>query len=433
MAISTLGTTSRTIIQMTASNAGIHSFSVGNLSGFLYVRATDAITVILGRSSASAGTIAGQSGTTFQVGADNFDTILIYATNVGTEVVVDFIPVTASTAVSAPSWLSLAGYSFGNGTISSLYTAAPTKILFPVDTVSVSNAIPSGRAYGSGAANSGVAGYLFGGYTVAAGTAVNSIDQYTFPNDTASTLVATLSGTKYYGTAYADSGVAAYVTNGYLAGVVSDTVIQKFAFPSMTRTTANATALARIKTFATANGHTAGYIGAGASGAGASLQATDVRKHFFSTDVAITTTASITTAENGTVCHMAAATHHGNMMVYSGSNRNSDDALTPTYKVTYLKYWKYATDTQSVSTLRFQKPINLTYGGYAAGATAFANSGIASYHSGGTDGENYNLQTIEKVGLPDSTASVVFLLTGTIAGAGHIYNSQQSFVNMGIY
>ena len=100
MAISSLGTTARTIIATTLSNGGLHSFSTGSLSGFLYVRSTSLVTIVLGRASASAATLAGQSGTDFSVGADNFDTVLIYG-DIGAEIVIDFIPVTTSTATTA--------------------------------------------------------------------------------------------------------------------------------------------------------------------------------------------------------------------------------------------------------------------------------------------------------------------------------------------
>lgn len=435
MAISTLGTTSRTIIQMTASNAGIHSFSVGNLSGFLSVRATDPITVILGRSTASAGTIAGQSGTTFQLGADNFDTILIYATNVGTEVVVDFIPVTSSTATTTPAWLSLAGYLF-SGNQASSYHQNPTKVLFPVDTVSVSNPLPSGRQYASGAANSGVAGYLFAGYTAAAATATNSIDQYTFPTDTSSTLTATTVGLSYSNSAFANSGTAAFFANGYQASVLTNTAIQRFAFPTMTRTIATATANAGYGRMTFVNGHDSGYLTCGANTAVAGSETGTVRRYYFATDVAVNTANSMSWATASNYTFGSAGSHHGNMAIFTSPMRDATlayAAVAQFYECTWMRYWLYSTDTQVSTALRFFKPITNTYGGYSGHATV-AHSGNATYFCGGSAGNNAAIQTIEKVDMPTLSTARVTLLTSGMSQAGGAYqNSNQSFENIGIF
>lgn len=431
MAISSLGSSARTIVQMTATNTGFHSFSPGTLSGFLAVRSTDPVTVILGRASSSAATLSGASGTDFSVGADTFDTILVYVNNVGTEVVIDYTPVTSSTSTTTPTWLSYAAYTWTNN-VASNYTQSPTKILFPVDTVSVSNALPSGRYQSAGTANSGVAGYMFGGFTAAAGVAVNSIDQYTFPSDTSSTIVATLDATKYSHVAYSNSGTAAYVTNGYRAGVFADTAIQKFAYTAMTRTILAGVALARGFSCSFVNGHAYGYIAGGASGTGAAAQFATVRKHDYSNDTLATTAGVLSLS--GQWCWMAAAGHIGTMAVYSGSVYASDSTVTSSYDMTYLKYWQFSTDTQATSVLRFQKPTTLTYGGYGGGNSVQANPNVATYFSGGVDsGAPVAIATIEKVTMPNLTTSVVNLVNGNVAGAGFRFNGLQSFENTGVF
>ncbi len=427
MAISSLGTTARTIIATTLTNGGLHSFFTGSLSGFLYVRSTAVVTVVLGRASASAAALQAQSGTDFSIGADNFDTVLIYG-NIGDEIVIDFIPVTTSTATTAPSWLNLAGYNFG-GNQSGGYTSQPTKIIFPVDTVSASNALPSGRQYSSAAADSGVAGYLFGGYTAAATTATNSIDRYTVPTDVASTLTATLSSTRYHGVSYANSATAAYQSTGYFAGsMTGNTVIERFAFPTMTRTTASATSLSRLYAWACANGHDSGYIFGGSTTTTAGSDQSNVRRHYFSTDVGVTVSGLSMTVYN----YLSVASHHGICAVYTAGTRTSASGGQATYTPTWVRTWQYATDVQVELTPRFYKPTNLTYGGHGSGAVVNANSGTATYFSGGEDGAPTVVQSIEKMDMPSLTTRII-LLTSSQQQAGVYYNAQQGFDNIGVF
>ena len=76
-----------------------------------------------------------------------------------------------------------------------------------------------------------VAGY-FGGGQSASTVHQSSVDKYAFPTDTRTT--STLSGTEYRGTGVANTGVAGYLTDGI------NGVWNKFAFPTDTRTTLTA-------------------------------------------------------------------------------------------------------------------------------------------------------------------------------------------------
>jgi hypothetical protein len=428
MAISSLGVTSRTIIQATLTNGGVHLFTTGSLTGLLSVKATNTITVVLGRSTASNGTLSAQSGVNFTVGADNFDTVLVYG-NIGDELVIDFTPVTTSTATTSPSWLSLAGYTWTGNT----YVAQPTKILYPVDTVSVSTALPSGRVYSAGFSNSGVAGYLAGGYTAAAGTAVTSIDQYVFPTDTPSTITPVMAATRYFHAAYANSGVAGYVTNGFYNGVfgTNATIIDKFAFPTMTRSTSAATSLQRVYSGACADGHDSGYIFQGSSNNAAGGGNSSVRRHYFSTDVAVT--ASGGTSYGADYYHYAAfGSHHGYGAVYVPGTDFATTGTPSTSSIGFFAYsYTYANTTQNVLTASMYKPVALTWPGHGSGGVN-TNSGLCTYFSGGRNASHTNVQHIDKMDFPSATMKSVNLVTGVAAAPGyHNYNS--SFDNIGVF
>jgi hypothetical protein len=99
-------------------------------------------------------------------------------------------------------------------------------------------------------ANSGVAGYMGGGFTTAS---ISSVEKFAFPSDTNTTLGTGLSGIRSNVSGMADSGIA-----GYFAGGGDDvnvlTTVDKFAFPSDTRSTlATGLSGARYETAAMAN------------------------------------------------------------------------------------------------------------------------------------------------------------------------------------
>jgi hypothetical protein len=138
------------------------------------------------------------------------------------------------------------------------------KLAFPADTFTTSGSVLTGKKlYVVGSSDYGVAGFTFG-----ANPSDTTVDKIAFPSDTVSSVSGGLSVGTPYPSCFADSGTAAYVL---LNNAGYGTAMQKFAFPSMTRTTLSATVVtATWQSGGNCNIGVAGYI-AGGSSAGGSL------------------------------------------------------------------------------------------------------------------------------------------------------------------
>jgi len=145
---------------------------------------------------------------------------------------------------------SVAGYVLsGTPDLANSRSTTVDKFAFPSDTRSTLT-VTTGRLAPGAMANSGVAGYMGGGFTTAS---ISSVEKFAFPSDTNTTLGTGLSGIRSNVSGMADSGIA-----GYFAGGGDDvnvlTTVDKFAFPSDTRSTlATGLSGARYETAAMAN------------------------------------------------------------------------------------------------------------------------------------------------------------------------------------
>jgi len=109
-----------------------------------------------------------------------------------------------------------------------------------------------------------VAGYAAGGRTGT--TETSTVDKFAFPDDTRSTLATGLSNTIDVAIGFSDPSVAGYVAGGNLTGPVSGItdIVDKFAFPSDTRSVLTATlSAARGYMGGFANPSVAGYAAGG--------------------------------------------------------------------------------------------------------------------------------------------------------------------------
>jgi hypothetical protein len=105
-----------------------------------------------------------------------------------------------------------------------------------------------------GMANQGVAGYFGGGTNNTSDGAgrFTTVDKFAFPSDTKTTLGTGLSSGRRFLGANADSGVAGYFAGGStnaFGQITRQTTVDKFAFPSDTRSTLGtglSTALERL-------------------------------------------------------------------------------------------------------------------------------------------------------------------------------------------
>jgi hypothetical protein len=170
------------------------------------------------------------------------------------------------------------------------------KLAFAGDTYStLGTGISTATNVLAGMANSGTAGYSAGGYT-AAGNAT-TVDKFAFPGDSRSTLGTGLSAATSNLAAMANSSVAGYFGGGQTTTKV--TTIDKFAFPGDSRSTLGTGLTAGVGDFAgMADSGVAGYFGGGALQWPASNYSTTVDKIAFPSDTKSTLGTGLPTAIN---------------------------------------------------------------------------------------------------------------------------------------
>jgi hypothetical protein len=113
--------------------------------------------------------------------------------------------------------------------------------------------------------NYSVAGYVAGG-RISGNTNVTTVDKFAFPSDTRTSLGTGMSQDREGTAGFCNSGVAGYVAGGerITGGGTLFTIVDKFAFPADTRSTLG-TGLSAVSTrpAAVSNSAVAGYVGGG--------------------------------------------------------------------------------------------------------------------------------------------------------------------------
>ena len=244
-------------------------------------------------------------------------------------------------------------------------TDAIIKFAFPDDTRTTLAATLTETSYGGfGFGNAGVAGYCAGGYGVTSGAALASVDKIAWPLDSKSTLGTGLAAAKYYGTGgFSNSGTAGYAAGGYTASAITDSV-DKFAYSDDSRTTLSsglATATYLGGTFA--NSGTAGYFGGGNTGS----YATAVYKWAFSDDSRTTLGTGLDVA----ITYLTQGMGNSGVAGYFPGGYRADAP----YVISAARKLTFSTD--GIATVAGV----LSVAGY--GCSAFANSGTAGYVGGG--------------------------------------------------
>jgi len=179
----------------------------------------------------------GTSGGTHQSNIDK----IAFPADTKTTLAATLTTITSFFGTSGMANYGVAGY-FGGGTNGSDFSRID-KIAFPADTKTTLSATLTNAAYTvAGMADSGVAGYFGGGFMTASSIELNVIDKITFAADTKTTLSATLSSARAWVTGMADSGVAGYFGGGgEAAGATYLSGVDKIAFPADTKSTLSAT------------------------------------------------------------------------------------------------------------------------------------------------------------------------------------------------
>jgi hypothetical protein len=174
----------------------------------------------------------------------------------------------------------VAGY-FAGGQVGSTAQTTVDRLAFPAETRStLGTGLSSARTFGSGFENARVAGYVAGGFTT---VHITGVDKYALPAETRTTLATGISVARRQLAGMANAGVAGYVGGGSDASVRYSTV-DKFAFPADTRTTlATGLSSGRNRLGAMADSGVAGYFGGGGTTA-TSGEVTTVDKFAFPSD-----------------------------------------------------------------------------------------------------------------------------------------------------
>jgi hypothetical protein len=152
------------------------------------------------------------------------------------------------TRTTLATGLSVADSYIGNGIANSnvagyvALEASPSavnKFAFPTDVrTSLGTNLATPRYLKTGFSNSGVAGYFAGGVQSGTSTIISSVEKYTFPAETRSTLGTGMSGNRREIGGFENIAVAGYVGPGFDGGSPGrTTTVDKFAFPSDTRST----------------------------------------------------------------------------------------------------------------------------------------------------------------------------------------------------
>lgn len=280
------------------------------------------------------------------------------------------------------STVGVAGYFAGGMDIGSNFLQNIDKITFSTETIAASGVLLRGTRRSLGAfANSGVAGYIGGGYN---GSAHNSIDKVTFPTDTLTPLTSiTLTAQTVYLTGFANSGVTGYFAGGESGGRIS--TIDKIAFPVDTKTSHSpGLPSARYSASGMANSGVSGYI---AGGVPASGQSNVILKMVFPAET-ITTLGIVLSnqlQDAGGLANNAVAGY------YAGGNTPSAPNFTADIcKITF--------PVDTLITLGTGLSVYL----YSTGAAA--NSGTAGYFAGGEN--SARIATVNKITFPADTMSL---------------------------
>lgn len=240
----------------------------------------------------------------------------------------------------------------------------------------------------------GVAGYSGGS------PSSSTVDKFAFPSDTRSTLATGLSGNYYAGGGVSNSAVAGYMTGG-----VDSNNANKFAFPSDTRSIITSVFTVNVYEPASmSNSGVAGYFGKGAINPPFGPD-NKIRKLLFSTDTRSTLSASFSSA----LRIVGGGMSNSGVAGYTAGGTTTNAVSGGVATVGKLTY-----STETTSDLGT---------GLSAGRTSvsgFSNRGVAGYSAGGVDTGSTSLTTVDKFAFPSDTRSTLGtgLSSASDSGAG---------------
>lgn len=261
----------------------------------------------------------------------------------------------------------VAGYSAGG--YATTYLGDIDKLTFSTETkTTLSATLTTNRYYASGMANSGVAGYINGGddgsYTGASG--LKGTDKITFPTDTKSALATQMMHGTANQSSSSNSGVVGYIIGGY-ANDYGNWIDKLTFLTELISASSTVLSLRRYQHAACSNHGAATYV---AGGSGESGNLSNIEKLTFSTEAMSTLSAILSRAYgvNG-VTGMANSSVAGYFVGGSGGAGQSDT----------IDKLAFSTDTRTTLAAVLTTPIHTPAGYANSGVAGYIAGGHHNY------------------------------------------------------
>lgn len=262
------------------------------------------------------------------------------------------------------------------------------KFSLPADTrTTLGTGLSAARVAVAGMANSTIAGYVGGGYNVDNGSSnVTTVDKFTYPTDSASTLGTGLATNRANHAAFANSGTAGYFAGGVQqSGDVKLTTVDKFAFPGESRSTLTiGLSDNKFQVAGMSNTGTAGYVSGGWNASFTLLSAVDK----FSMPLDVRTT--LGTGLSAATRNHAGFSNQATAGYFAGGSANSG-------LVTTVNKFAFPSDTRTTLGTGLSLSIDSVSG---AGA-----KGVAGYVGGGDTGAKQS--QVDKFAFPSDTRTTL--------------------------
>jgi hypothetical protein len=302
---------------------------------------------------------------------------------------------------SSGSTEDLTGAAFiagGNG-----YTNDIAKMPFSTDTIAdLAATLDTGAGGTAGCSDSGVAGYVAGGYHGGSPATSENIDKLTYSNDTAALMTPTLSLRRHAPAGMQDSGVAGYFAGGDNEGTASyQTINDRLVFSTATCSTTTAMSTGGDTTASFSNSGTAGYLlGGYGAGGGAAGYKDEVDKFAFPSD-----TLSVLTALPATVAWADGFADVGVSGYHCGGWESVAQNVATIYK------WAFSNDARTTSSGSLSVADSQQTSGANSGSAGFV---FAGYSGGAT--------WVNKFTFPTDTRSSLTAMGGSQYGAAGFAN-----------
>ena len=266
----------------------------------------------------------------------------------------------------------------------------------------------NGGLFSAGAGGS-VAGYIPGGYS---GSMVSTVDKWAFPSDTRTTTTALPAG-KSAAACFADSGVAGYHVGGYNTSWGRTNSTYKMAFPADTWSTGTSYVAATNYNMGNQNSGVAGYS-SGAQVTGGAFASNTIYRLGFPGDSWSTLSATLSHTYNGNGGPM----NNNGVACYQAGGQYKSGGST----FTANQVQKLLVPSESATTTTVLSASNAYKGGCS-------NNAVAGYNFGGQSSGD----VVEKYAFPSDSRSTVTATVSDAYGPGGFSDSGVAGYSAGGY